>query len=89
MSSSCTHGMQHLGTGDVMFGTHQDQRKKQIHEIDNIVGEGNVGLVCTTRSNSNLIPWLNYHRLIGVHHFFIILDGKSYTQVELFRPMKR
>ncbi len=23
------------------------------------------------------MPWLNYHRLIGVHHFFIILDGKS------------
>jgi len=77
VSSSRTHGMQHFGTDDVVFGTHQDQRKTQIHEIDNIVGEGNVGVVCTTRSNSNLTQWLTYHRSVGVHHFFIFLDGNS------------
>jgi hypothetical protein len=77
VSSSRTPGMQHLGTGDVVFGTHQDQQKSQINDNINIDGEGNVGVVCTTRSNSNLMPWLNYHRSVGVSHFFIILDGKS------------
>ena len=77
MSSSHTHGLRHLGTDDVVFRTRQGQRTTEIHDIGNIVGEGNVGLVCTTRSNSNLTPWLNYHRSVGVSHFFIIFDGKS------------
>ena len=76
-SSSRSRGLQHLGTDGVVFGTHQDKKKRKTSDNVSILSEGNVGVVCTTRLNSNLTQWLAYHRSVGVHHFFIFLDGNS------------
>eukprot|EP00223_Ostreococcus_mediterraneus_P000425 CAMPEP_0179713842 /NCGR_PEP_ID=MMETSP0938-20121108/531_1 /TAXON_ID=548131 ORGANISM="Ostreococcus mediterraneus, Strain clade-D-RCC1107" /NCGR_SAMPLE_ID=MMETSP0938 /ASSEMBLY_ACC=CAM_ASM_000576 /LENGTH=382 /DNA_ID=CAMNT_0021587485 /DNA_START=3379 /DNA_END=4524 /DNA_ORIENTATION=+ len=76
-SSSRSHGLRRLGTVDVVFGTHQDKKKRKTSDNVSIVSEGNVGVVCTTQSHNDLTQWLTYHRSIGVHHFFIFLDGNS------------
>ena len=63
--------MRNLQFYDDASVTHQHKRANA-KENNN-----NVGIACTTRSSKNLIPWLNYHRSIGVSHFFITLDAEE------------
>ena len=44
-----------------------------------------VAIVCTARPNSDLISWLNYHRVIGVSHFFVLFDAKDVPSEVLHR----
>ena len=41
----------------------------------NIAKTTQVGIVCTARPQSDLQTWLDYHRAIGISHFFIVFDA--------------
>ena len=43
--------------------------------LRNIETTTRVGIVCTARPQSDLQSWLDYHRAIGISHFFIVFDA--------------